>query len=418
MAGMDPLELADRLWRGEAGTDEHHPLAGSGQLVEVAPRTAFLHSFANVSAFATDDGLILVDTGSQMTAAAVHREIRGWTEASLRVAVYTHGHIDHVFGVGPFDEEASASGAPSPRVIAHEAVPDRFERYRHTAGWNAAINRRQFRLPSVEWPTEFRLPDETYRDELSVDVGGEAFELHHARGETDDHSWVWIPGRRVLCTGDLFIWALPNAGNPQKVQRYPREWAAALRTMADLEAGVLLPGHGLPVIGEDRVRTALNDTAQVLESLHDQTVAMMNGGARLDEILHSVRVPAHLGDRPYLQPVYDDPEFVVRNIWRLYGGWWDGNPATLKPAPEAAVASELADIAGGSSRLAERARSIAADGDLRLAGHLVEWARLADPRDEDVIAAYREIFARRAQEEPSTMAKGIFGDAAETEPRS
>jgi len=24
---------------------------------------------------------------------------------------------------------------------------------------------------------------------------------------------------------------------------------------------------------------------------------------------------------------YDDPEFVVHNIWRLYGGWYDGNPA-------------------------------------------------------------------------------------------
>jgi alkyl sulfatase BDS1-like metallo-beta-lactamase superfamily hydrolase len=186
--------------------------------------------------------------------------------------------------------------------------------------------------------------------------------------------------------------------------------------MADLGAEVLLPGHGLPVIGADRVRTALDDTAEVLESLHDQTVALMNEGVRLDEILHSVRVPAHLADRPYLRPVYDDPEFVVRNIWRLYGGWWDGNPATLKPAPEASVAREAADLAGGAARLAERARALAAGGDLRLAGHLVEWARLADPEDMDVVAAYGEILSRRSQEEPSTMAKNIFGDAAEHRP--
>ena len=418
MAAMDPLELADRLWRGEVGTDEHHPLAGSGQLVEVSPRTAFLHSFANVSAFATENGLVLVDTGSQMTADAVHREVRGWIESPLRVAVYTHGHIDHVFGVGPFDEEAAANGGPPPRVIAHERVPERFERYRLTAGWNAAINRRQFRLPTLDWPTEFRLPDETYRDQLTIDVGGEEIELHHARGETDDHTWAWFPDRRVLCTGDLFIWALPNAGNPQKVQRYPREWAEALRTMSVLDAEVLLPGHGLPVIGGDRVRTALSDTAELLESLHDQTVGMMNEGARLDEILHSVRVPAHLADRPYLRPVYDDPEFVVRNIWRLYGGWWDGNPATLKPAPEASVAREAAELAGGAAELAERARALADEGDLRLAGHLVEWARLAGPEDEEVAAAYREILTRRSQEEPSTMARSIFGDAAEMGTRS
>ena len=169
-------------------------------------------------------------------------------------------------------------------------------------------------------------------------MGGVALELHHARGETDDHTWTWLAAARVLCCGDLFIWASPNAGNPQKVQRYPREWAAALREMIALEPEVLLPGHGFPVIGAARVRQALTDTAELLDSLVDQTIELMNAGARLDEVLHTVIAPAHLVDRPYLRPVYDEPEFVVRNVWRLYGGWWDGNPASLKPAPEAALA--------------------------------------------------------------------------------
>ena len=55
---------------------------------------------------------------------------------------------------------------------------------------------------------------------------------------------------------------------------------------------------------------------------------------------------------PYLHPVYDEPEFIVRNIWRLYGGWYDGNPARLKPAPDARLAQELAALAGGAERLA------------------------------------------------------------------
>ena len=160
----------------------------------------------------------------------------------------------------------------------------------------------------------------------------------------------------MLCCGDLFIWASPNAGNPQKVQRYPLEWAAALRRMIMLRPEYLLPGHGLPVIGADRVVTALTDTAELLESLVGQTLAVMNGGGRLDEAIHSVVVPRHLADRPYLQPVYDEPEFIVRTIWRLYGGWWDGNPATLKPASERAVAAEIAALAGGA-RCARRPRA-------------------------------------------------------------
>ncbi len=53
---------------------------------------------------------------------------------------------------------------------------------------------------------------------------------------------VWIPSKRVVCTGDLFIWAFPNAGNPQKVQRYPQYWAQALRKMIDKKPRILLPG--------------------------------------------------------------------------------------------------------------------------------------------------------------------------------
>src|SRR5207249_2498143 len=190
----------------------------------------------------------------------------------------------------------------------------------------------------------------------------------------------------TLCTGDLFIWVVPNAGNPQKVQRYPHEWAIALRTMEALGAELLCPGHGYPIRGAARVHQALAETAELLESLHDQTVAMMNAGARLDDIVHSVRAPAHLLARPYLQPVYDEPEFVVRNVWRLYGGWYDGNPAHLKPAPEAALAAELARLAGGAGRLADRAAALAAEGDLALACQLAELAAEAAPGDAAIRA--------------------------------
>jgi alkyl sulfatase BDS1-like metallo-beta-lactamase superfamily hydrolase len=408
----DVIELADRLWRGEAEITSFHPVGHRGDLVEVAPGVAFVPSFANVSAVDTEDGLLMVDTGSQFVAEHVHHQVRGWSASHLNLAVYSHGHIDHVFGVGTFESESAANGWPHPRVVAHEALPLRFDRYIKTAGYNGVVNQRQFQVPNLRWPTEYRYPDLTYRDRLDLDVGGVVAELHHARGETDDHTWTWFPGKRVLCCGDFFIWASPNAGNPQKVQRYADDWAAALREMADLGADTLLPGHGFPIVGADRVRQALSETAELLQSLHDQTLAMMNEGARLDEVLHSVRAPAHLLERPYLRPVYDEPEFVVRNVWRLYGGWYDGNPAHLKPAPDADLAAELAELAGGAGKLAGRALELAADGELRLAGHLAELAAQAAPEDVAVRRARAEVNEARAAGEMSTMSKGIFAWAA------
>ena len=413
--GDDLLDLADRLWRGEASIEDHHPFSHGGPLIEVAPSTAFLPGFANVSTFSTSEGLVMVDTGSPFTARTVHAEVRRWTSEQLHTAVYSHGHIDHVFGVPVFDEEATSAGWPRPRVVAHEALPARFDRYVLTAGYNAVVNQRQFRAPGLSWPTEYRYPDETYAGATTLEVGGQTFELHHARGETDDHTWTWVPGVKVLCCGDLFIWASPNAGNPQKVQRFPREWAAACRIMAALGAEVMLPGHGVPVVGAERIVQALNETAELLEHLHDETVAMMNAGARLDEIVRSVTAPAHLLERPYLHPIYDEPEFVVRNVWRLYGGWYDGDPSHLKPAPAPALAAELAALAGGAIRLAARAEELAAAGDdpsLRLAGHLAELAAQAAPDDSGVHRARAAVFTARATAEASVMARGIFSWAA------
>ena len=136
--------------------------------------------------------------------------------------------------------------------------------------------------------------------------------------------------------------------------------------------------------------------------------ASLLDGARLDDIVDAVRAPAHLLARPYLRPIYDEPEFVVRNIWRLYGGWYDGDPSHLKPAPAARLAAELASLAGGAGRLAERAREVAASGDLRLAGHLAELAAQAAPGDKGVHEVRAEVFGARAKEEASTMSKGIF----------
>ena len=137
---------------------------------------------------------------------------------------------------------------------------------------------------------------------------------------------------------------------------------------------------------------------------------MMNAGETLDTILHSAGVDPELLAKPYLQPLYDEPEFVIRNIWRLYGGWWDGAPSRLKPSPDATLAAELAQLAGGADRLAARALEVLPD-DVRLAAHLADLAAWAAPDDASVHGMRSEVYAHRRKLETSLMAKGIFAGA-------
>jgi alkyl sulfatase BDS1-like metallo-beta-lactamase superfamily hydrolase len=287
-------------------------------------------------------------------------------------------------------------------------------------GWNSAINRRQFARPGMplqplgEWPDDFRYPDVTFRDRVTFREGNLTFEVAHDRGECEDSAWTWVPELKLLAPGDLFIYAVPNAGNPQKVQRWVGEWAAGLRKMSALDAELMIPGHGFPIFGADRIRTALDDTATLLETIEGQTVALMNQGATLDRILQEVEVPADLLEKPYLRPAYDHHEFLIHNIWRLYGGWWEGEPDNLLPAPRAARASEWVALAGGLDGVLARAEELRANGELQLACHIIEYAVLAEPGSADAHDLRATIYEERAGEQLSSMSRGVFTFASDS----
>ncbi|HWM18409.1 MAG TPA: alkyl sulfatase dimerization domain-containing protein [Ilumatobacteraceae bacterium] len=411
-------EMAERHWNGEGDLvgDEHPVRPALGRAAEeIAPGILTFISVASVNAIDSADGLVMLDTGGQFDSDHLYDVVRAWRpDDPLTAAVYSHHHIDHVFGTRRFEAEAAANGWAPPTVYAHEDLPDHFRRYERTLGWNAAINQRQFALPveNFTWPDTYRYPDVTYSDHLTFTRGDLTFELHHARGETDDATWTWVPELAVLHPGDLFIWAVPNAGNPQKVQRFASDWAVALRQMAACGAEVMLSGHGLPIFGAGRVQRALTDTAELLDSLETQTLTLMNQGVTLDRVLHEVEVPEHLRDLPYLQPVYDHPQFIVRNVWRRYGGWYDGEPDNLLPAPRAEQARVWVELAGGLERVLTRARELAAAGDHRLACHLVEFAVLYEPASMEAHEARAEVYAARSVGQVSSMARNILGHAA------
>ncbi len=392
----------------------------SGGPVEVAPRTWFASVFSGVTAFETDEGIVLVDSGLARLGPMLAGMIRMRSQAPIHTAIFTQGHVDHAFGLKSF----LADGQPSPRVIAHRAMPARFARYQRTAGHNIAINARQFG-GTVRASTDSGMaddydtfkppalpPTDLYERRVDVTVGGVRFEIHHCPGETDDHSWIFCPDRGVLCPGDLFIWAVPNAGNPQKVQRYPWEWAAGLRAMAACQPRTICPGHGGPVVDDPAlVQRMLLETADLLDDIVEQTLEALNDGSPPHvDIVHRVALP--VSDSPWLQNVYDDAEFIIRNVVRYYGGWWSGRPSELKPPPREALASEIARLAGGAGALLRRAEELLARGEPRLAGSLADLALEASPADPDVQQRVSAIYEARAEEEEGLMARNLFRSAA------
>ena len=418
----DLLSLSTSIIDGTRSTDDVGPMNRINfELSVIKDGVAMVEAFSHCVLFETDDGLVAFDTSGVAGGGRVVEAIRAWRSDRFNSLVYTHGHLDHVGGCGAFMADAKNRRQPRPQVLGHENVPHRFERYKMTSGYNNVINKRQFGQFTRRGyemadgdsflPAGAATPDVTYHDALALNIGSLDIQLKHAKGETDDHTWAWLPEHKAICAGDFFIWCFPNAGNPQKVQRYPVEWAAAMREMANQGAELFMPAHGLPIAGKGRIKRVLIDVAESLEYLVQGTIARMNEGARLNDIIHEVKLDPAILEKPYLRPIYDEPEFVIRNIWRLYGGWYDGNPAYLKPSSERSLALEIANLAGGADKLALRAQALC-EQDPRLACHLVEMAALAEPDNKSVHAIRAAVYQHRRGTEPSLMSKGIFGAAA------
>ncbi|MBM3132465.1 MAG: MBL fold metallo-hydrolase, partial [Chloroflexi bacterium] len=360
-------------------------------ITEVAPRTwHIVMPFANMSVFETNEGIVLVDAGGACHGPALLEAIRSVSGAPIHTAIYTHAHIDHAYGLWAFEQ----AGEMPKSIIAHEKTVEWFKHYIRMRGFEAYHQGQQKDWPDskddIFWPTQ------TYRDTLELVIGGEKFILNHDRGETDDATWVWVPGRRVLASGDFYLHILPNVGNPRRTQRHPEDWAIAVEKMVALKPEFLLPGHGGVVYGEKEIRTALLDVAEVLHYIVDYTLSALNARQlREDQIYANLKLSEKFLNNPKLQPFHVTAQDICRMVINQYTGWWNDRPADIDPAPVEAQAKEIARLAGGVDVLSARARELA-ETDLKLAAQLAEWAFYADPSNPQAQNAMIDVFLKRA----------------------
>ncbi len=344
----------------------------TGEARPLGDRALLVTGHGNVGFAYDNDNVVMVDTGTpQIFGDWAVKELRRFSQAPIRVVVYTHGHIDHAFNLGPVLADAADRGFPRPQVIAHRRILARFARYQRLAGHTTYINRINFGTPpGTPIVPEFHYPDTLIDGGLSMRVGDMTLELRTGMGETDDAVWLTIPERRLLFAGDFLLWCFPNIGNPFKVQRYTEGWAQALEEMAALDVEAAAPGHGPQVIGRPAVRDMLLETARALRTLHDEVVRRLNAAQPFDQILAEVSLPADLAAKPYLAPIYGSPVYTVHALLREYAGWYDYNPSHLHPSPTRDIAREVVALCGAGPLL-ERASSLAA-ANPQLALHLVD----------------------------------------------
>lgn len=356
------------------------------------------YGLANSILVEGDNGLIVIDTMASMESGRrVAREFRTLSNKPLRAIVYTHNHADHVFGAQAFIEELAVDGTDVD-IYAHDTTEELV--YRLVNVFRPILTARAFRMfgthldeaglvnagigKELEVRSDsafgFVPPTHTFSHELETEIAGVSVQLVHAPGETDDQLFAWFPELGLLTPGDNLYKTFPNLytirGTPY---RSLSNWSKSLDRMRSLPIEFLVPSHTRPVLGLERIHKTLTDYRDAISFVHDQTIRRINQGMTPDQIVETVKLPAHLAASPFLQEFYGTVAWSARSVMAGNLGWFDGNPATLQPQSPTEQAEQMAALASGSLTLDAAAANAMQTGNaqwaLQLSHHLLTLDR-------------------------------------------
>ena len=357
---------------------------------QIDDRTWFIvMPWVNLTVMETDEGLLLLDTGYAPAGPVLVDVLQELSDKPVNTIVFTHHHLDHAYGAWALKQAGMA-----PRVIASDAFLTQMGLDVQLADFaNARMNNQDPRdIPRAM--AEMVAPTETFTGTKTLELGGETFVLHTARGETEDHVWIHAPERNIVVSGDFHQPFLPNAGNGKRRQRHIDEWAQALRAMAATQPDTLLPMHGPAIQGADLVQEKLNTVASAFESIVTQVTKGLNAGWSQDAIIHSVELPPELKDHPDLDPYYNTVTDLAKMVVRQYTGWWDGVPSHWQAPRSKATALAVIEAVGGLNAFLEKTQAMMSS-DIAMASQFADWAYEAYPNNLQVLELGMAVYAKR-----------------------
>lgn len=359
--------------------------------------------FVNVAVFETSEGLVLVDSGYAPAGPALLEAVKTLSKKPVHTIIFTHYHADHAFGAWSFFEAGM-----KPQVIAQDRFIEQLEYDMKTYGLIARNNNQYLEDVPRTWADAIR-PSKTFDKTLTLNIGGEAFHLHHAKGETEDHLWVHVPGRKVVATGDLFQDFLPNAGNGKRRVRYAGDWALALKAIAATNPTLLLPMHGPAVEGSAEITRRMTRQADMLDSIVKQVLTGLNAGLRRDVVVDGVKLSEEYVNDHDAREQYVTVKDIARMVVKEHSGWWDDIPSNWSPAPLQKQAIEIIKLAGGLEPAIARAKALAKE-DSALAIKLADWIWLAYPNDPVALKACLDVYSVHVSKPTPTQEATVYAE--------
>ncbi|MGD9721845.1 MAG: MBL fold metallo-hydrolase [Pirellulales bacterium] len=260
-------------------------------------------------------GGLVIDTQCDLGHARQMIELFGrvWPGMPEHVAI-THEDADHVWGIQLFDQAQVIAQRKIVERMPHSADPRHLQRLQRTArNWLGRIVlklsnpgvlaladqlAREFDFEGIE----LTLPDTVFDEKYELNLNGtEVHLLHVGPGHQWGDTLIYVPGERVLYSGDVVF----RACTPLAWAGSFANWQRNLDYIIETAPDVIVPGHG-PVCGLEGPRELKAYLAYVYtesRACYDRGLSEQDAAMRID-----------LG--PYAQ--WNAPARLFFNVARAY----------------------------------------------------------------------------------------------------
>ena len=167
------------------------------------------------------------------------------------------------------------------------------------------------RLPDEE--QRARMPNATFRDRMTVHLGGKEIQiLHFGAAHTKGDSVLFVPRDRIAYLSEVFF----NEEFPNMAGGYGVSWIRVLDAVKALDADIFVPGHGPIPDDPKQTRAALDRARQILVDARDGIQNEIARGATEDQAVAAIKLqqyeklPSFMGQR----------EVVLRRIYKELKG--------------------------------------------------------------------------------------------------
>jgi glyoxylase-like metal-dependent hydrolase (beta-lactamase superfamily II) len=202
----------------------------------IAPGVWFLtgdtNGYSNTVIIEMRDSLIVVDANYPGRAKELLTITKQLSPKPVRYVFDTHHHGDHAYGNSVW----TAAGATT---MAFQGVTDEMNRWEPTR-WRNSLKVRPDLQATGEMDVQ-RPQMSITGDKLTLNDGTREVDfLFLGWGHTPGDGYVWLPGEKILATGDAAV----NGPRNKLLDAYIANWPKALDKAIALNPVHVLPGHG------------------------------------------------------------------------------------------------------------------------------------------------------------------------------